>query len=222
MLTSCAGGGLKLGANYWREQAIKPPSDYVPLSQVQIENNFAWAPLSEENHDALVLQCVPTLPAAQLLEGRQYLFETGNLRAWYVHPGSAGSFWVKGTQGVCVRQSDKWHPIFPAEMFEKTISPYGVPEEQVFDWYRQIAKAIAFNGRARVAYVLQNGQVVDALYWSDPTNLAHAELYYSAEVKEAGQWRREDYTFLFSYPDMMHVDAVLRSGRYYKSMLDDE
>jgi hypothetical protein len=190
--------------------SFAPPTDYVPLDQIQIANRFEVTEINAANIGVEAYHCVPQLSA-----GSKNVNDTGALLPLprgmvrsLSHLSSSSSFVISGSKAICIRQSTAHYPIFAAEAFLDTVNPSGVPPTVTDGWYVQIARRMAEAGRVTVAYVFPNGNADVANYWVEGSN--KNAIHYAREFKKAGTWETGSYDFRFSHPSLTGVTATKR------------
>src|SRR5690349_2126124 len=125
--------------------SFAPPSDYVPLDQIQIVNRFDVVEVSAANLGVEAHRCVPPLSASSKSvndTGAKLPLPRGNVTA-LSHLSSSSSFVISGSKAICIRQSAAHYPIFATEAFVDTVNPQGVPPTVTDGWYAQIARRMA-------------------------------------------------------------------------------
>lgn len=211
--------GLVLGGCVTTSSApsnFAPPTDYVPLDQIQISARFQVVEVNAANLGVEAYHCVPQLSA-----GSKSVMDTasklplprGNVTA-LSHLSSASSFVISGSQAICIHQSAARYPIFAAEAFSETVNPSGVPPTVTDGWYAQIARRMAEAGRVTVAYVFPNGNAEIANYWVESPN--KNAIRYAREFKKAGTWETGTYDFRFSHASLSGVAATKRGQQMSK------
>lgn len=187
-----------------------PPTDYVPLDQIQIVNRFEVVDVTAANLDAEARRCVPTMPpnaksvtdtAGKLPLARGHI--TG-----LAHLSSSSTLVIVGGRAICIRQSAARFPIFAADALTATVNPSGVPPTVTDGWYAQIVRRLAETGRVTVAYAFPNGNAEIASYWVEPAS--KNAIHYAREFKRAGSWESGTYDFRFSNPSLSGVSSTKR------------
>lgn len=213
---SCLVGAFLGGCAATPATTFAPPTDYVPLDQIQIQNRFDVVDVNAVNLGVQAYQCVPQLNAASKnvsqTAGRLPL--PRNTIVALSHVSSANALVISGSKAICIHQSAARYPIFAGEAFVETVNPSGVPPGITDGWYAQIAKRMAEQGRVTVAYVFANGNADIASYWVEAPN--KNALQYSREFKKAGTWETGTYDFRFSHPGLTSVSSTKRNNSALK------
>jgi hypothetical protein len=192
-----------------------PPSDYVPLDQIQIASRFDTVEVTPDTLGTEVVKCVPQMnPDSQGIKKVLQGFPSANINA-FGHASSSRIFILHRTTGTCMQRSAAKFPIFAAEAFVGTVSPSGVPPDVVDGWYKQIAMQIARKGTAKVAFVFNNGNAFVANYWVEAT--ADFSLYYSSAFRKAGTWETENFDARFSDSTLSSISETKTSGKAEKT-----
>jgi hypothetical protein len=211
-IVSLLGVALLYGcAEEYHPKYFPPPTDYVPLDQIQIRQQFPTVSLSKENLVYEARRCVSTLPLTESA-ARDTLRKFPSKGITIVgHSSSSRHFVYRGQTGLCMEFSANKYPIFAAETFYRTANPVGVPPDVSNDWYKQIARQIAIKGQAKVIYVMVGkGNAYLVSYWNNEAS--GTSLYYSSEFKNAGEWENIKVDEIFSYPTLRGFSKTKRSG----------
>jgi hypothetical protein len=198
------------------QKYFPPPTDYVPIDQVQIPSRFDTVEITVNNFAIEAQKCVPQLMTdSQSIKNSLKNFPNTNI-VNFGHASSANEFVLRKTTGFCMHRSSEKFPIFAAESFLETVNPEGVAPDITEEWYKQIALLIAQKGMAKVAYVMENGNAYLVTYWvqSSPASA----LIYSKLFQKAGTWEKEKLDVRFSYPTMATLSETKRNGetkKYY-------
>lgn len=190
-------------------QVFAPPTDYVPIKQVQIPSRFSTVEVTKENLGIEVNKCVPQLNLYSEGVRKHLVSFPGKDLIGFGHVSSSKIFLLQRTTAICLQKSSEKFPIFASETFLDTINPQGVPPDVVEEWYRQIALLIATKGMARVAYVFKNGNASITSYWVE--NQSSFSLNYSRIFEKKGEWEKEGIDAEFIYPTMTSVSETKRS-----------
>ncbi|MFM2111603.1 MAG: hypothetical protein RLZZ271_263 [Pseudomonadota bacterium] len=206
--------------------ATQPPparlvqTDLVPLSRIQIADEFSIVELSTDNLPAQARQCVSTLvESSKSVQDLVQGFPKDRSTVILGHTASASRFMVMGRQGICLRYSETRYPILPVEAFQGTVNPVlrGDSTAVVNGWFRQIADTLARNGSVKVAYAFKNGNAFIATYSvQDPVA---PTLHYSSRFKRAGEWESERVDLKFSDATMSSVVEYKVNGKTEKPNL---
>jgi hypothetical protein len=192
-----------------QQKYFAPPSDYVPLDQLKIKPRFDTVLLTKENLAAEHKKCVPFIQAnSESMDVAVREFPRNNATIAVGHASSSKHFIYRGSTGLCLEFSANRYPIFAAETFIGTANPTGVPPDVTDDWYMKIAKKIAINGRAKVAYVTDKGTAFLVSYWSDQTG--GFALNYWSEFKKTGEWENAEVDYKFSNPALRGYSEIKR------------
>lgn len=198
------------------EKSFSPPSDYVPINQVQIASRFATVEVTRETLGLEVNKCIPSLDAdSQSVRDLLQKFPNNDATTVIKHDRSSRYFLLHKTSAICLEQSTALLPIFAAEALLETANPIGVPPDVTDGWYKKIALLIATQGVAKVAYVYENGNAFKVSYWVNTT--PPFGLLYSSEFKKSGAWETDNFDARFSYSTMTSFTVTKRSGSEQKN-----
>jgi hypothetical protein len=169
----------------------------------QIQSKFDVIKLEKETLRTEVNKCIPAISADSSLLKDGIKDFPGNAITTYQGSKAASVFVVFRTTGLCLKLSPKKYPIFAAEAFIKTVSPDGVPQNVVDDWYKRVAATIAQKGSAKIAYVFNNGNafIVNYSVKSD----SPYQLMYLSQFKKAGTWESEKLDSKFTHASLSGV-----------------
>lgn len=188
-----------------------PPADAVPILKIKIPARFEPIELTADTLRSEVQKCVTTeSPDASLPVNVTANFPDDTVTHVFSHPGSASQFVLSGSTGLCLRKSVTGYPIFAAEAFINTISPIGIPADVQEGWNQKLATIIAIQGKARVAYVFNNGAGIVARYWVE-TRPFHVLHYVSEGFKKKEVLELESLDERFSHPALRGVSTTNRS-----------
>ncbi|GAA5171096.1 hypothetical protein [Viridibacterium curvum] len=158
LLSGCAQSPLK-----------KAPPDAVASDAIVIQDDWATALLSRENYFQEMGRCFRLGEKASqsltFMDDLKKFPESTNVLKAFSRPGSSSVFLVRGDSGVCVAYTQGGFPIIPLSAFAKTIELKGLPQDVSNDWNKQIALALARNGKVTVKYVFPNNWSAFVDYW---------------------------------------------------------
>lgn len=190
-------------------KTFPPPTDYVPLSRVQILDRYNKISLNPSNLREEIRKCVPQIgDESASIKGAMADFPSRNVRG-LGHISSSRRFLLKNTTGVCLEASSEKFPIFAAETFEETANPKGVPPDVTYRWYREIGFHIASKGVSKVAYVFASGNANIVSYWAKANS---AVLEYSSELKKVGTWETETLDARYAHPSLNAFEEFKRNN----------
>ncbi len=202
--------------SYAAEKVFPSPTDFVALDQIEIANNFEFININDSNIDQALKKCLPTLPShSSAAQHAHEMLGKTNATSIFAHASSASRFVMRTNQAVCLPFSASHYPIFPAEMIEDTANAKGPAPEVIQDWDRQIAKAIAIRGEARVAYVFANGNAFTVRYYADQNDVV---LHYPSALLKVGMWEKDSYDIKFT-GDMTSFATVERNHESLKRVM---
>lgn len=190
-----------------------PPSDAVPLDQIKIKSKFDSILLTKDNLAIERSKCVPftfVQSDTRRMDDAVRDFPRKNVTIAVGHESSSKKFIYRGTTGLCLEFSSNGYPIYAAETFIGTANPTGVPPDVTDGWYMKIARKIAIDGRAKVAYVTRKGTAYIVSYWCEQTGVV--ALNYWSEFKKVGEWENTEFDYKFSSPALLGISQTLRGN----------
>lgn len=196
------------------QRVFPPPTDYVPIKEVQIQSRFPTVEVTGDTLGVEANRCVPQLNGdTPSIRAKLKDFPNRNIVS-FEHMSSANMFILRQTTAVCLQRSSEKFPIFASEAFLETANPKGVPPDVTEEWYKKIALLIASKGSAKIAYVFDNGNAFSVSYWVEVS--PGFALDYSSVFRKAGTWEAERLDAQFSHPSMTSVAETKRSGSAQK------
>lgn len=197
-------------------KVFAPPTDYVPIGQVQIQSRFDTVELTRENYGVEANRCVPQLDSnSQSIKKQLEKYPNKDI-VGLGHASSSKLFVVHQTTAFCLHKSSEKLPILAAEAFINTVNPKGVPPDVLDGWYKRIAMTIATKGMAKVAYAFDNGNAYVTSYWVEASSQT---LSYSNSFRKAGTWEAEPVDARFTHPTLSSVAETKRGGAGEKASL---
>lgn len=207
---ACIYAALLAGCATSPPKTFPPPTDYIPISEVQITSRFNTVEVTRETLGLEVNKCIPQINAdSQGIKQKLGKFPSDN--SWAIgQASSANIFLLRRTTAVCLHKSSEKFVIFSAEAFFDTANPHSIPPDIIENWYKQIALLVATKGVAKVAYVFSNGNAFVVSYWIEkPLEFG---IFYSSVNKKAGEWEKDNFDAKFSHPSLESMSLTKRSG----------
>ncbi len=190
--------------------AAMQAKDLVPIGRVTIASRYDAVQVTRKTIGAELSTCIPQINLdSQYVKGEIQKFPSDMILK-FGYPNSGKMFLLHQTTAVCLQESSEKFPIFAAEEFIDTINPQGVSPKVADGWYKHIALLIAAKGKAKIAYVLGNGDAYITEYWVESDQ--DFQLHYSCVFKRAGEWEKEKLDATFSNPSMTNISETKRSG----------
>jgi hypothetical protein len=191
----------------------------VPTNEVaeQVPDRFQRARGGTLDFVALAFGCIYGASPASI--SRWSLETQSTMNSFQVIRSSKSAGFLIAHNGVagCVRQTDKGHPIFPAEAFFGSASPVGVPDEVALGWYKQISIRIAQTGRADAVFRYPNGNAVLVEYTYDKN--APAFIQFKDSFRKKGE-SVDEGALQFTDPGFSSFSITANSGRNVKFAID--
>jgi hypothetical protein len=190
------------------------PVDYVPLNTVIIQDKFTTHRVTQDTLAEIATTCISTMPkTGSSISSTAQQIPSRNLIV-LGHVSSAHSLVLSGSDAFCLKQSEAKNPIFAAEGFLSTVNPQGVPPDIEYKWYRNIAKAIAEKGTAKVSFQFKDGNAYDVTYWAGGRD--NYSIKYSMEHRKSGTVAGASFDEVFSHPTMTSISQTTHQGRTVK------
>jgi hypothetical protein len=204
-------------ASTYPTRTFDAPTDRVPLDRMFVQSRFIVMPMTKDNLGVLVSNCIPKRSnAISINKAEEHISASNNNLIVFGHAGSSKKFLITRQQGICLSESVSGFPILAGEALIGTANPEGIPPSITDDWYVQITSKLASQGRAKVAFILRNGNANIANYWFTES-VPKIEIIYSNNFKRKGEWETETFDLKFATSEMQHFSVTEYSNQRKKT-----